>query len=37
MVGIQHEKMVLYPIEKAIKGKTEINKELVRVSEIMTT
>ena len=37
MVGIQHEKMILYPIEKAIKGKTEINKELVRVSEIMTT
>jgi len=37
MVGIQHEKMVLYPIEKAIKGKSHINKELVRVSEIMTT
>ena len=37
MVGIQHEKMELYPIEKAIKGKTHINKELVRVSEIMTT
>ena len=37
MVGIQHEKMELYPIEKAIKGKSHINKELVRVSEIMTT
>ncbi|RXG15896.1 6-phosphofructokinase [Leeuwenhoekiella aestuarii] len=37
MVGIQHEKMKLYPLEKAIKGKTHINKELVRVSEIMTT
>lgn len=37
MVGTQHDKMVLYPIEQAIKGVSKINKELIRVSEIMTT
>ncbi|MEH6408338.1 MAG: 6-phosphofructokinase [Leeuwenhoekiella sp.] len=37
MVGTQHDQMVLYPIEKAIKGGSKINKELIRVSEIMTT
>lgn len=37
MVGTQHDKMVLYPIEQAIKGGSKINKELIRVSEIMTT
>ncbi len=37
MVGTQHDEMVLYPIEKAIKGGSKISKELIRVSEIMTT
>ncbi|MGB3774207.1 MAG: 6-phosphofructokinase [Leeuwenhoekiella sp.] len=37
MVGTQHDKMVLYPLEQAIKSGSDINKELLRVSEIMTT
>ncbi len=37
MVGIQDNKIILTPISKAIKGHTKIDKELLRVSEIMTT
>ncbi|PHQ60119.1 MAG: 6-phosphofructokinase, partial [Maribacter sp.] len=37
MVGIMDNKLILTPIEKAIKGHTEMDKELIRVSEIMTT
>ncbi len=37
MVGIKDTKMVLTPIEEAIKAHTEIDEELVRVSDIMTT
>ena len=37
MVGTIHDKMVLTPLDHAIKGKSKINKELIRVSEIMTT
>ncbi|MDX1470192.1 MAG: 6-phosphofructokinase, partial [Flavobacteriaceae bacterium] len=37
MVGLVHDKIVLTPLEKAVKGKSEINKELLRVSDIMTT
>jgi 6-phosphofructokinase 1 len=37
MVGILANNIILTPIEKAIKGTTKINKELIRVSEIMTT
>ena len=37
MVGIQNNKMVLTPLEQAIKGKSTINLELLRVSDIMTT
>ena len=37
MVGSIHENMELTPLEKAIKGHSKINKELIRVSEIMTT
>ncbi|MGB5272748.1 MAG: 6-phosphofructokinase [Flavobacteriaceae bacterium] len=37
MVGIQDNKLILTPIAKAIKGHTKIDKELIRVSEIMTT
>lgn len=36
MVGIRDTKMVLTPIKEAIKAHTEINMELVRVSDIMT-
>ncbi|RMB60964.1 6-phosphofructokinase [Dokdonia sinensis] len=37
MVGTIHDKMSLTPLEEAIKGKTKLNKELIRVSDIMTT
>ncbi len=37
MVGTQNDKMVLYPLELAIKGGSKLNKELIRVSQIMTT
>lgn len=37
MVGIQDNKITLTPISKAIKGHTKIDKELMRVSDIMTT
>lgn len=35
MVGIADGKMILTPLQKAIKGKSKIDTELVRVSEIM--
>ncbi|MEO8932939.1 MAG: 6-phosphofructokinase [Xanthomarina sp.] len=37
MVGILDNKMELTALDKAVKGKTEIDLELLRVSEIMTT
>lgn len=37
MVGVQNNRIILTPISKAIKGHTKIDKELIRVSEIMTT
>lgn len=37
MVGLLHDEMALTPIEKAVKGKSKINKELLRVSDIMST
>ena len=37
MVGIQDNKLTLTPLIKAIKGRTKIDKELIRVSDIMTT
>lgn len=37
MVGLMNNAMELTPLEQAIKGKSEINKELLRVSDIMTT
>ena len=36
MVGLKNEEMTLSPFEKAIKGKSEINKDLIRVSDILT-
>lgn len=37
MVGLKNNKMELTPLESAIKGKTKINLELLRVSDIMST
>ncbi len=37
MVGLLNNKMELTPLEKAIKGKSKIDLELLRVSEIMAT
>ncbi|MGB3590076.1 MAG: 6-phosphofructokinase [Nonlabens sp.] len=37
MVGILNNEIKLCPIEKAVKGKTKIDMELIRVSDIMTT
>ncbi len=36
MVGVTDNKMLLTELDKAIKGKSKINKELLRVSDIMT-
>tara|TARA_A100000164_G_scaffold378355_1_gene419713 strand:- start:1074 stop:2060 length:987 start_codon:yes stop_codon:yes gene_type:complete len=36
MVGLIHEKMTLYPLQDAIKGKSKISKDLIRVSDILT-
>jgi len=37
MVGIRDSEMRLCPLDQAVKGKTDIDKELIRVSDIMTT
>ena len=37
MVGVSDDKIILTPLDKAVKGKSEIDKELLRVSDIMTT
>ena len=37
MVGLLSNKMELTPLDSAIKGKTKINLELLRVSDIMST
>ena len=36
MVGLLADKIVLTPLEQAIKGKSEIDRELLRVSDIMS-
>ena len=36
MVGIDNSQMILTPLESSIKGKTKINKNLIRVSEILS-
>lgn len=36
MVGVQDDKMILTPLDQAVKGKSEIDKELLRVSDIMS-
>lgn len=37
MVGLLDDKIALTPFEQAIKGQSKIDKELLRVSEIMST
>lgn len=37
MVGMLNDKVALTPLEQAIKGHSEIDAELLRVSDIMTT
>ena len=37
MVGILNDKVALTPLEQAIKGHSEIDRELLRVSDIMST
>jgi 6-phosphofructokinase 1 len=37
MVGTQHGKIVTVPLKKAISEKTKIDKDLLRISEIMNT
>jgi 6-phosphofructokinase 1 len=37
MVGLSSDTIQLTPLDKAIKGQSKINKELIRVSDIMTT
>ncbi len=36
MVGLIHDKIAVTPLDQAIKGKSEINMELLRVSDIMS-
>ncbi|AOW20316.1 6-phosphofructokinase [Urechidicola croceus] len=36
MVGVACDKMILTPLEDAVKGKSEIDQELLRVSDIVT-
>ncbi len=36
MVGLVNDKISVTPLEKAIKGQSKINKELIRVSDIMS-
>lgn len=37
MVGLGNDKVILTPLEQAIKGHSEIDRELLRVSDIMST
>ena len=36
MVGVGNDTMELTPLEHAIKGKSEINKDLLRVTDILS-
>ena len=37
MIGVKEGEITLTPLNLAIKGKSKINSELLRVSEIMNT
>ena len=36
MVGLREDQMILTPLSKAIKGRSEINENLIRVSDILS-
>ncbi|MGB2404795.1 MAG: 6-phosphofructokinase, partial [Flavobacteriaceae bacterium] len=36
MIGVINDQMKLTPLEQAIKGKSEINKDLLRVTDILS-
>jgi len=36
MVGMKNDLIELTPFDQAVKGKSKINKELLRVSDIMS-
>ena len=36
MVGVMNDQMHLTPLDKAIKGKSEINQDLLRVTDILS-
>jgi len=36
MVGLMNSKIETVPLEKAVKGKHDINKELLRMSDILS-
>ena len=36
MVGINDDQITLCPLEKAIKGKSKIDEDLIRVSDILS-
>jgi 6-phosphofructokinase 1 len=37
MVGLQYDRITLTPLEQAIKGQSEIDLELVKVSDIVSS
>ena len=37
MVGLNQDKITLTPLEQAIKGQSEIDMELVKVSDIVSS
>jgi 6-phosphofructokinase 1 len=37
MVGLQYDKICLTPLEQAIKGQSEVDLELVKVSDIVSS
>jgi 6-phosphofructokinase 1 len=36
MVGLIRDEVVLTPLENAVKGKTHVDQELIRVSDIVS-
>lgn len=36
MAGLLHDEVVLTPLEQAVKGKSQVDKELIRVSDIVS-
>ncbi|RZJ55255.1 MAG: 6-phosphofructokinase, partial [Flavobacterium sp.] len=36
MAGLLKDEVLLTPLEQAVKGKSQVNKELIRVSDIVS-